>query len=98
MSRAGCERCFNYRYCHFHLTCSCATSAYADPCEEYLQLTDLSHGRPDLCDHCGGSGILNVESIPFHEFGLYEEDVWTKEVSSCHACENGKLWEEILDG
>lgn len=40
------------------------------------------------CAHCGGSGILNVES---------SDDCirWEPAASPCHACPAGRLWVEV---
>lgn len=43
---------------------------------------------PPTCEHCGGSGILNVEQF---------DDAtgeWRSVASFCHACERGKEWRE----
>jgi hypothetical protein len=49
------------------------------------------------CIHCGGSGVLNIESIgePDAAWRL----IWSpvKYASWCHACPNGLVWKELLN-
>lgn len=37
------------------------------------------------CEHCGGSGVLNVEAS-------YDLKFWWSEASACHACDVGLMW------
>lgn len=48
----------------------------------------LDHVHPVAsCIHCDGSGVLNVTSWPSGE----------RYPSACHACETGKMMEDIID-
>lgn len=40
------------------------------------------------CEHCGGSGVLNVMSSE-------DLDTWMAEATSCHACPMGSLMKEL---
>lgn len=49
------------------------------------------------CQHCGGSGILNTETIETYMLGNPDPLLtWESKASWCHACPEGELWKEVL--